>query len=477
MVNAFRTRAALVACLCIPGIVQAAEPLGYRVGVNGAYLPNVRQDVIRKWVRETGATAPRVGMRMDLFQKGMPDHPDAMVKDAADAGGGAIAMLFNEHQHVTRPDGTKDEGCKPPEGLWEPVFTNGSDEPGPGSMINPKNEWAVFVAAMAERYDGDGAADAPGSPLVTWFSIWNEPDWLAWPNRPKRPDDKSMRNWFGRDVTDLARLAFVSHRAARSAHPGARVGMQLCFNESLGILLDDPKHPLAKNCDFIDFHAYGGKGSDDNCFRGDGIVPVWKQMKGEYEKRSLPLPAFMCTETGVSGGPPRTERGTTQAAAVIKANVVGASIGLTTVCWYALVDPSWENMGLIADASKLPPDGAGAQFREAYTAIQTASLLLNGATFVAEVPIGDGARAYRFRDASGRDLYAVWVDDARGADAKLSATVPLGPGAWEVLYWDYAEKRLPGGRVESRVEAQPGRPAITATFSTTPLFYRTASPP
>src|SRR5690349_8315520 len=183
MTNGFRTRAAFVIFLCLGAVPCAAEPQGYSVGVNGAYLPNVRQETIRKWVRGTGATAPRVGMRMDLFQKGMPDHPDAMVKDAADAGGGAIAMLFNEHQQVTKPDGSKDEGCKPPEGLWEPVFDNGSDEPKGDAKINPKNEWAIFVSAMAERYDGDGSADAAGSPVVTWFSIWNEPDWLAWPNR------------------------------------------------------------------------------------------------------------------------------------------------------------------------------------------------------------------------------------------------------------------------------------------------------
>src|SRR3954451_20353800 len=90
--------------------VSSADPEvsrdAYHVGINGAYLPNLKQETIRKWVRETGATMPRVGMRMDLFQKGMPDHPDAMVRDAAAAGGSALAMLFNEHQDVTRPDGT-----------------------------------------------------------------------------------------------------------------------------------------------------------------------------------------------------------------------------------------------------------------------------------------------------------------------------------------------------------------------------------
>ena len=427
----------VTACAAYP----AAD--GYRVGVNTAYFANLRQETIRGWVRETGAASPRVGMRMDLFQKGMPDHADAWVIDAAASGGSPIAMLFNEHQQVTKPDGSRDEGCRPPAGLWEPVFDNASDVPAANAKVNPKNEWAAFVAAMAERYDGDGVGDATGSPVVTWFSIWNEPDWRPWPERPKDPADKTMRNWSGHTMSDLARVAFVSHRAARFAHPRAKVGMQLCFHETLGMLLDDPKHPLAKNCDFIDFHAYGGKGSDDNCFRNDGIVPVWRQMKGEYNNRGLPPPQFLCTETGVGGGPPGGDRGTTQAAAVIKANVVGASIGLVTVCWYALVDPSWENMGLIGDASRLAPDGTGAEKRDAYTAIRTASLLLNGATQFEEVAVGPASHAYRYRDRDGRQVLVTWADDGKGANAGAIVRLPLDTGPWERIEWDFAETRAP----------------------------------
>jgi hypothetical protein len=435
----------------------------YHVGINGAYLPNLKQETIRRWVRETGATMPRVGMRMDLFQKGMPDHPDAMVTDAAAAGGSALAMLFNESQPVTRPDGSKDQGCKPPQGLWEPVFDNGSDEPRDGAKVNPRNEWAVFVAAMAERYDGDGVGDAPGSPRVTYFSVWNEPDWLPWPNRPKDAGDKAMRNWFGRDFHDLARLAFVSGRAIKSVNPAAKVGMQLCFNQSLGLLLDDAKHSLAKNCDFIDFHAYGGKGSDDNCFRNDGILPVLKQMRGEYERRKLPLPQFLCTESGVGGAEPGSEKGRTQAAAVIKANVVGASAGLVTVCWYALVDPSWENMGLIADASKLPADGTGAAKRDAFAAMQAVAKLLPPTTrFVEELPAGDAAHAYRFRDAKGIDLVVAWADDRNGPGAKLGVDLPLSPGPWEVITWN--------GKGSEPVQAEAERTRVEV--GTLPQFLR-----
>ena len=454
---------------CVPAGAESKEAYGYRVGVNGAYLPNIRQETVRRWVRETGATMPRVGMRMDLYQKGMPDHADAFVADAAAVPGGAgLAMLFNESQDVTRPDGTKDSGCMPPAGLWEPVFDNGSDVPGPAAKINPRNEWAVFVAAMAERYDGDGVADAKGSPAVTYYSVWNEPDWVAWPNRPKK-DEPALRNWFGKSTGDLARLAFVSHRAATFANPKAKVGLQLCFNETLGHLLDDPKHPLAKNCDFIDFHAYGGKGSDDNCFRNDGIVPVYREMRGEYEKRKLQPPRFLCTETGVGGGTPASDQERTQAAAVIKANVVGAELGLVTVCWYALVDPSWENMGLIADASKLPGDGAGATVRPAYTAIRTASLLLNDARAVRRIDAGGGDHVYQFRDREGRDTFVAWVDDSKGFDQRRRVEVDLGAGEWERLEWDFARTNRPAETI-SVIKGEPIQPQVAGM----PVFFRRA---
>ena len=453
--------------LSVAARAGAEEAYGYRVGVNGAYLSNLRQETIRRWVKGTGAAMPRVGMRMDLFQKGMPDHPDAFVSDAAAVpGGGALAMLFNESQDVTRPDGTKDSGCKPPQGLWEPVFDNGSDEPGPGAKVNPRNEWAVFVAAMGERYDGDGVDDARGSPGVMYFSVWNEPDWVAWPNRPKK-DDRTLRNWFGRSTADLARLAFVSYRAAKFANPKAKVGVQLCFNETLGYLLDDAKHPLAKSCDFIDFHAYGGKTGDDNCFRNDGIVPVWRQMKGEYDKRKLPPPQFLCSETGVGGGPAGSEKGRTQAAAVIKANVVGASLGLVTTCWYALVDPSWENMGLIADASKLPPDGEGAEFLDAYTAMAHVAKLLPPTTvFVREHRSQEDAHAYEFRDREGKAVWVCWLDDSSTNSQPRPISPPMKPGEW--MRFDFEEN--PAKEWHSVTVRGTDTESINVTK--TPVFYR-----
>ena len=63
-------------------------------------------------------------------------------------------------------------GPPPPKGLFEPVFTDGSDEPGPGKTVNPANPWARFVSLAVQRYRPGGAAGTH----VRYWEIWNEPD-------------------------------------------------------------------------------------------------------------------------------------------------------------------------------------------------------------------------------------------------------------------------------------------------------------
>ena len=50
----------------------------------------------------------------------------------------------------------------------------------------PMSEFAEFVGAMVERYDADGFKDAPGSPRVTHWELYNEPDRAeSWGDHPK----------------------------------------------------------------------------------------------------------------------------------------------------------------------------------------------------------------------------------------------------------------------------------------------------
>jgi hypothetical protein len=62
-----------------------------------------------------------------------------------------------------------------------------------GNSTGPPDDfadYAAFVAAVVERYDGDGAGDAPGSPAVRHFQLWNEPNLKnEWGWQDPRPED------------------------------------------------------------------------------------------------------------------------------------------------------------------------------------------------------------------------------------------------------------------------------------------------
>ncbi|MBK8899994.1 MAG: hypothetical protein IPM53_02310 [Anaerolineaceae bacterium] len=99
-----------------------------------------------------------------------------------------------------------------PQGLYQPVFTDGSNVLGPGKQINPANRWARFVFTAVSRYKPGGfLAQANGWPAgqgVTHWEIWNEPDLTSF--------------WDG-TTADYARLLQVGYLAARLADPNAKI--------------------------------------------------------------------------------------------------------------------------------------------------------------------------------------------------------------------------------------------------------------
>ncbi|MDQ4077950.1 MAG: hypothetical protein M3220_17100 [Chloroflexota bacterium] len=73
------------------------------------------------------------------------------------------------------------DGMRPPTGLDEPIFADGTDLPAPDKEINPANPWARFVHQAAERYRPGGSAQLN----VRHWEIWNEPDLcLFWTGTP-----------------------------------------------------------------------------------------------------------------------------------------------------------------------------------------------------------------------------------------------------------------------------------------------------
>lgn len=84
-----------------------------------------------------------------------------------------------------------------PQGLYAPVFTDGTDTPGADKTVNPENRWARFVFEVIKHYRPRG---------VTHFEIWNEQDYSFF--------------WTG-TVADYARLLKVAYLAGEQSDLGA----------------------------------------------------------------------------------------------------------------------------------------------------------------------------------------------------------------------------------------------------------------
>jgi hypothetical protein len=148
--------------------------------------------------------------------------------------------------------------ASPPAGLYAPIFTDGTDRPGPGKTINPENRWAAFVYQAVARYRPGGAAsrEVPGWPAgrgVRDWEIWNEPD-LSF-----------FRSGIAADYARLLRVAAI---AARQADPQARIlfgGLAIFekpnwLREVLTVLRNDPDPQLRDAFgwyfDILPVHSY-----------------------------------------------------------------------------------------------------------------------------------------------------------------------------------------------------------------------------
>ncbi|MHB8873618.1 MAG: hypothetical protein ACYC8T_08020 [Myxococcaceae bacterium] len=96
----------------------------------------------------------------------------------------------------------------------------GGGAPVRSPFTNP-TEYRAFVTALAERYDGDGVADAPGGIQVEYFQLANE-----------------VQDWFDRGLTpaQYADAAQMTLEALRAANPGAQLVLMGAFDSRTGLL-------------------------------------------------------------------------------------------------------------------------------------------------------------------------------------------------------------------------------------------------
>lgn len=302
---------------------------------------------------------------------------DSGMKLAADNGLNIIGML------LTTPQWARDGACS--SNYWCP----------PADV----NEYAQFAAWIVERYDADGVQDAPGSPRIAAWEIWNEPNAAAtWPS-------------LGSDAATRARygnMLVAAYRAIKAADPTAIVltggvyvydGSYCVPSNCDGLLFFDrvfQQVPAAKSAfDVLAIHPYIPTERPDapnipRLITVEGRVRNARDRLNGWGRTGAPIwitEMGWCTTSGACpGGVQVSEE--QQANYLVRSMVIAQQNGVQHTSWFQLEDAfnnsgrEWANAAIVRNYN-----GSGYPAKLAYNAYRTLATTLADATPAGTGPI------------------------------------------------------------------------------------------
>lgn len=286
----------------------------------------------------------------------------------------------------------------------------------PDGPLKPGNlaDFQEFVGALVERYDGDGFQDAPGSPIVDYWELYNEPDRIL----------TTTDGRWGNHPTEYAAMLAAIYPVVKSRNPRAQVllgGLAYDFFEDQGgpfsrTFLDGVLAAGGGNhFDIFNFHTYpsfahnwlpaGQQGG------GTGLLQKSKHLEDKLAKTGLIKPMFI-TEAGWHSNSTPTAQGSEeiQARYVVQLFTQSLAAGIDSMIWWMLFDPGeggWDN-GLVTTDN--PPHR-----KQSFYAYQTLVKRMTGKAFVRTLSDGETTNplveAYQFRDTlNGSTHYMAWLN-------------------------------------------------------------------
>lgn len=337
------------------------------------------------------------------------DYYDRRIAQLADAGYGIVGML------LTTPEWARVKDCKGRAGTartelyWCPPLS--------------ARDFADYAWTMAERYDGDGVMDAPGSPRVAVWQIWNEPSApLTWPG----------------SAAEYGAILVEGYKAIKAADASATVTLGGVYVfDGLGT---DPTDGLPfyqrvfdavpeaiHTWDALPIHPFMTSAAPD-APKIHQTITLWgriltaqrwlKEHPGDRGVRPLWISELGWTtcRCGTADCPPSAvgdER--TAATYLARAHAIALALGVQHLSAFQLEDKFDGEWGHACEdaAALVAPRGEGYREKPGYAAYRTLAGLLSGATFT-----GFGS-AHRFRfnpnDQNYAGLYHLRFRAADGA--------------------------------------------------------------
>ena len=279
----------------------------------------------------------------------------------------------------------------------------------PAQNLYAYDEMAEFMAALVERYDGDGKDDAPGNPVVRYWEMYNEPD-------ATNTGALAVARW-GEFGAEYAHMLSKVYPAVKSASPKAQVvfgGIAYDWFEEAGgpfvrSFFDDVM--VAGGGAFFDImclHSYRAFSSDWTDNEGVALLEKTKVLRDKlflYGYRNKP---FFVTEAGWHSGPDSSHA--SQSSHVVQLFTQAKAADISMLTWWTM----WDIQGYPFDNGLVTADG---EKKPAFLAYQEMVEQLVTAEFVRTWNVGEtGDRrieVHQFDDpAKDRQLYVLWFNPA-----------------------------------------------------------------
>ncbi len=389
-------------------------------------LINATRDLGARWIREEISWA-NLEPGKGVFNWGLMD---AALTQAAQAGFGIIGMLLTTpgwarvsdcNSRITRNGGAQNYWCPP---------------------ANPQ-DFADFVAAAVERYDGDGINDAPGSPRVAAWQIWNEPNnWATWPG----------------EAHEYGAILAAGYAAAKAADPttlvatggvyvfdgGTRTGGNRDGLEFLGAAFTAV--PAAQTSfDALAIHPYMPDTAPDRAGLY-GLVSLWGRIantRGWLDAKRGPNVPIWISELGWStctASSPVCKTEPEQANYLVRSHGIALALGVQHINWFQLEDKfDSPTSDLWGNAAILRNRNQGYSRKLAANAYATLTAQLGAATFIGFGPLHNysfqpdaltpSARYHlRFQTSTGALVDLLWttgVAETRTLSLEVGRTAQL----------------------------------------------------
>lgn len=294
---------------------------------------------------------------------------------------------------------------------WAATYSQGPIDP------EDLDSFAEFVQAIVERYDGDGMDDAPGSPVVNHWELYNEPD-------------ESVKPHWGNAGAEYADMLSTVYPAVKSANPYAQVlfgGIAYDWFDNQGghfnrQFLDDVL--AAGGGDYFDlmnFHVYPVFWYNWTTRESPGLLEKANVIKGILADSGYPNKPIIVTEAGWHSNdhPQFPSTLEDQARYVVELFTQNMAAESQLMIWWMLYDPG----GGYQFDNGLVTNGTPPVVKPAYLAFQVAVAELASTHFQRVLPLSEtGApemEAYQFKDNVHRQtVYVAWLDPVDSSNVK-----------------------------------------------------------